>query len=197
MKKLFLTKWQHAPTGCILSYLSASLSIDQNTLWSNNSQIKRVTHKTNNCWLFQFSGIRMSLIATFLVVLLTIFPSDFCMSFVMFLIALVIPTFSAPFSTPPKNVCHPNPKMARISTPAMIMNRRRPNNLYDIIHKFLKYYVFCLQNISRYLPNMMIIIHDGPHDVPSYFWWYRNCFHAGSRIDVSKNQNEYQQPNLT
>ena len=98
----------------------------------------------------------MSLIATFLVVLLTIFPSEFCMSFVMFLIALVIPTFSAPFWTPPKNVCHPNPIIARISTPAMIMNRSKPNNLYNIIHKFLKYYVFYLQNNSRYLPIMMM-----------------------------------------
>jgi len=112
----------------------------------------------------------MSLIATLLVVLLTILPIDFCMSFVMFLIALVIPTFSAPFWTPPKNVCHPNPIMARIKTPTMIINSRKPNNKYNIIHKFLKYYVFCLQNNSRYQPSWR------SYKVPSYIWWYGNCF---------------------
>jgi hypothetical protein len=52
--------------------------------------------------------------------LFTIPPNDCFAWLVIFLIIGVRPILSAPFLTPAKNVCHPNPIIAKIMTPITI-----------------------------------------------------------------------------
>ncbi len=124
----------------------------------------------------------MLLIATFLVVLLTIFPSDFCMSFVMFLIALVTSYFFSSLFNTTKDLLGPSqPQNGQNQHPSddyrieeglttyMILFTSSLNIMYSVFRTFLDI-----------LPNMMIIIHDGPHDVPSDFDDTSNCFHTGN-----------------